>query len=213
MPNWEVRLRYALRNRKLSQRSLAEVLGVTPQAVGKWFKGGDIEHAKLRQLAKLLGVNWVWLRYGEDALKESLVQQSVEDRVSHLRETVAKEALHSEERHRAICVALKLGVWEVNPNIGKNFWSITTRQILGAPLDLQPSQSVFRDLVYDEDVPHIDETIKRAVTGDADKLEQRFRLKSDPDKWIRCTGTVFKNGDRVERVAGIMFEDGHLLPR
>jgi transcriptional regulator with XRE-family HTH domain len=63
-----------LKLRGISQVQLAARLDLSAQAVSKWVKGGEIEHARLLGLAKILKVNWIWLRYGDDAVVECLNQ-------------------------------------------------------------------------------------------------------------------------------------------
>lgn len=50
---------------------IAECVGVSPQGAHKWTKGGEIKYEHLRKLADCLGVNWIWLRYGTEALEDN----------------------------------------------------------------------------------------------------------------------------------------------
>lgn len=49
---------------KLTKNSLAEIIGVTPQSVTKWFKKGTIDSKKIPALAKELNSNLAWLEHG-----------------------------------------------------------------------------------------------------------------------------------------------------
>lgn len=73
MNGWGNRLKFTLARRKLQQKTVAQLMGVTAPAVYKWVVGGEIEYEKLRRLAALLEVNWVWLRWGEEAVNSAIV--------------------------------------------------------------------------------------------------------------------------------------------
>src|SRR5579859_3898905 len=51
------RLKQALESRRETQAALAEVTGVSPQAVGLWLKTGEIERKNLIAACKWLGVS------------------------------------------------------------------------------------------------------------------------------------------------------------
>lgn len=204
---WGERLASVMRKRKITQRKLALDLGVSAQAVGKWVKdGGDIEFSRLRQLSSILNVNWVWLRYGDEAMASAQEQIGTEDRVAILRYEVLRQAVEMEHRARAALGLLNIGVWEVNFATGENHWSVVARQLLGADPSARATQSLFRSLVLAEDLPGIDLSLiqARKVGG---IVEQRFRAKSHPTVTIRALGKAIKdkNGD-VERIIGIAAE-------
>ena len=68
--SFSLHLKELLEHRKLSLQSVANALDVSRTAVHKWTRGGEIDYGNLRKLAQLLDVNWIWLRYGEDALRD-----------------------------------------------------------------------------------------------------------------------------------------------
>lgn len=47
----------------VSKAKIAELAGVTPQAVTKWFRGGDIEDDALRALSEATGVPFFNIKY------------------------------------------------------------------------------------------------------------------------------------------------------
>lgn len=203
---WGARLASVLRHRKISQRSLAAAMGVSAQAVSKWISGGDVEFDKLRSLSDLLDVNWVWLRYGEDALEAAKRDAGTRDRVAILRYEVLRQAVQNEQRARAVLGMLNIGIWELNFRTGESFWSPTTRILLGVDPLLPASQENFRRLLVPEDVSDIDKSVRRAVRQGG-ILEQRFRLAARPDRLFRCVGRVIKDDrGRFERIVGIIAE-------
>jgi transcriptional regulator with XRE-family HTH domain len=79
------RLKGVLSEKKLLLKQVAEAVGVSPSAVHKWTRGGEIEYERLLALARFLGVNWVWLRYGEQALAELEVNRAPDTAIGELR--------------------------------------------------------------------------------------------------------------------------------
>ena len=70
MVDFADRLNSLLKEPKSTLAKISDCVGVSSQAVFKWTKGGDIEYENLRKLADCLGVNWIWLRYGAEALED-----------------------------------------------------------------------------------------------------------------------------------------------
>lgn len=204
---WGERLASVMRERKITQRKLALAVGVSAQAVGKWVKdGGDIEFPRLRLLSSILDVNWVWLRYGDEALASALEQAGTGDRVAILRYEVLRQAVEMEHRARAALGLLNIGVWEVNFATGENHWSVTTRQLLGAEPSARATQSLFRSLVVSDDLPGVDLSLIQAKKMGG-IVEQRFRAKYQSKVILRAMGRAIKDrsGD-VERIIGIIAE-------
>lgn len=210
---WGRRLASVLRHRKLSQRKLANNMGVSAQAVGKWVNdSGDIEFARLRALADILDVNWVWLRYGEEALEAAWSGVGERDRVAILRYEMLRTAIQNDQKSRAVLGLLNIGVWEIDFSNGENFWSTATRLMLGVALDARISQSCFRELILPADVPAVDESVRRAKANGG-LLTQIFRLKRDPRLEFYAVGRAVRDEyGEVERIVGIIIE-GSLIDR
>lgn len=68
--DWGDRLTHTLDSQRIKAATVAEALSVSRTTVGKWKKGGNIEYDNLRELAKYLKVNWIWLRYGDEAVSD-----------------------------------------------------------------------------------------------------------------------------------------------
>lgn len=66
MPTLDLRIRQARRRLQLSQRALAQSLGVTRTAVSQWEAPGGSQPRQehLRQLSVLSGVSFEWLATG-----------------------------------------------------------------------------------------------------------------------------------------------------
>ena len=72
------RLKELLEHHKLTLQAVGTALGISRTAVHKWTRGGEIDYDNLRKLADFLKVNWIWLRYGDEALQNIQQPQVVE---------------------------------------------------------------------------------------------------------------------------------------
>jgi PAS domain-containing protein len=104
------RLSTLIKEKGVSHAEIGRVVGVSGQAVGKWAKGGNIEYDNLRALAKFFDVNWIWLRYGDDAM----ISFSERRTGSKARRAVIKQILDNEERLRLALEAAEIGTWDFN---------------------------------------------------------------------------------------------------
>jgi len=68
------RLKQALESRRETQAALAEVTGVSPQAVGLWLKTGEIERKNLIAACKWLGVSLDWVLAGDGAMEPGVAE-------------------------------------------------------------------------------------------------------------------------------------------
>lgn len=59
------RLVYARRLTKLSQKQIADAVGVARQSVIEWEKGGAIEEWRMDAVAAAYNASRGWIRYGE----------------------------------------------------------------------------------------------------------------------------------------------------
>jgi transcriptional regulator with XRE-family HTH domain len=62
---FEQRLRWAMARKGISKAALAEAIGTSREALGKYFKGGFPQEQRWPKLAAVLGVTVAWLRDGE----------------------------------------------------------------------------------------------------------------------------------------------------
>ncbi len=70
--NFQKRLRAAMDQAGVSNTELAQHIGVSGQAVGKWLKKGTIKKDHLPVIAKLTGVDFQWLSTGEGTLSAEI---------------------------------------------------------------------------------------------------------------------------------------------
>ena len=62
-----VRVKHAIKSAGLTQKQVAEAIGVTPQSVNKWIKEGKISRDHLMDLSRATGSTFTWLATGEGA--------------------------------------------------------------------------------------------------------------------------------------------------
>lgn len=64
------RLLIARVDRKLTQRALARMLGISHVALGHWERGKSVPSiARIESLASALGVNHAWLAFGAGPMR------------------------------------------------------------------------------------------------------------------------------------------------
>jgi len=121
------RLTGLIKENGISHAEVGRVVGVSGQAVGKWAKGGNIEFDNLQSLAHHFGVNWVWLRYGDDAITAFSERRTG----SKARRAVIKNIMENEERQRLALNAAKIGTWDLDLVADNLVLSDVASQLLG----------------------------------------------------------------------------------
>jgi PAS domain-containing protein len=147
------RLTKLIREHSISHAEVGRVVGVSGQAVGKWAKGGNIEYENLKALAKHLSVNWIWLRYGDDAM----ISFSERRTGSKARRAVIKEIMENEQRLRLTLNAVNIGTWDLDLVDDWLVLSSEARQLL----DMEGNNS-FRG--------NKDDLLERVDTGDQERV-------------------------------------------
>lgn len=104
------RLTQLIREHNISHAEIGRMVGVSGQAVGKWAKGGNIEYENLKSLASHFDVNWIWLRYGDDAM----ISFSERRTGSKVRRAVIKSIVDNEQRMRLALDAAAIGTWDLD---------------------------------------------------------------------------------------------------
>lgn len=81
------RVRHAIKSAGLTQKQVAEAIGVTPQSVNKWIKEGKISRDHLMDLSTATGSTFTWLATGEGAqlhqVAETFFRNMAESGVVH----------------------------------------------------------------------------------------------------------------------------------
>ncbi len=73
------RLSHLMKEKQLTLAQVASAIGTSAPSVHRWTKGGEIDYGNLRLLADFLEVNWIWLRYGDEAITSA--QDNLQNKV------------------------------------------------------------------------------------------------------------------------------------
>lgn len=159
------RLKQLLKQKKLTQAQAATAVSTSVPSVNRWTKGGEIEYDNLRTLADFLEVNWVWLRYGDEAI-ESLqnVTSNNSDTMTDMRREYLNQILDNEARMKSALEMAEIVNWE---------WNVLT----GA---LSHSNNAFN--VFGTEPEHIRDQMLPFEHADLDTILSLFNAK-EPHTW------------------------------
>lgn len=101
------RLRIALDATKdVNQAKLAEVVGVSEQAVGKWLRTGKIARERIPVIARALNISLEWFLLGVGAMraepplsKEAIDIARAWENLPHGQRIMIRAAIHATEEH------------------------------------------------------------------------------------------------------------------
>jgi PAS domain S-box-containing protein len=138
------------------------------------------------------------------AIGFTLVMADITDR--RLMEEALRE---SEERLRLALAAGQMGAWDVDLATEVTRWDRKEFALLGlAESSVTPSPAEFYRRVHPEDLPLVEESVRKAVQGTG-ALEQEFRvLRSDGElRWLAAKGQVLNDRQgRPVRMVGVNFD-------
>lgn len=199
------RLRALLKERQQTAASLARGISVSPQAVGKWLKGGDIGFDVLQEVSQYLNVNWVWLRYGDDALRSLQTQPQREvGPYGEMRRKHLEDVIASEGRLRIAMSILDKGVIEENLLTGECYWSEIARAHLGVDHEMAASHECFRSLFPDSHKPLVDDFYKKAMTERQDVASLVVESRVDTISSVDILFRIFRNdAGQPIRIVGV----------
>lgn len=206
------RLRSLLEARHETAASLARAIRVSPQAVGKWLKGGAINYNSLRDVARYLDVNWVLLGYGEEALRSAQVAEASNEFGQH-RRTYLENAIANERRLQTAVDLLNAGVVEEDLMTGACYWSPLAREHLCAPFGMEATHENFRALLSDKNKPLVDALYNDTLRDGLTRVVFKGEHKHDTDVTIEAVFEVFKDsaGLPVRIIGVITRSDSHAL--
>lgn len=179
---FKVRLKSLMASREgETLATVAEACGCSPQAVHKWLNGGDIGYSYLRKLASRYGVNWVWLRYGDEAAERQERREQTGFNLERRRQI--DNIVRSESLHRSALRQAGIGVWQLDTCHMKFEWAESSRELLGIDEEYPNDLLDFLQLLVDEDQPEVQEKLTEAIEATG-RAEFEFRLKAEPERPI-----------------------------
>lgn len=199
------RLKELLEHKNLTLQAVATVLGVSRPAVHKWTKGGEIDYEKLRKLAAFLGVNWIWLRYGEQAQQELQNNAVVDLPMTDVRRRYTAEVVASEARMKLAQEGARIVTWEWDLITDDVIYSSNVESVYGWHID---SNESFYKHVHADDVPMIKRAYEESIRfGSAHEFDFRLMQPDGAVRWISSRATPVREFDgRVIKFVGISID-------
>jgi PAS domain-containing protein len=167
------RLAGLIQEHHISHAEIGRVVGVSGQAVGKWAKGGNIEYENLKALSSHFGVNWIWLRYGDDAMISFSERRSG----SKTRRAVIKDIVENEQRMRLALGAATIGTWDMDLIGDQVVLSDVAQGLLGVGDDgLAGGKDELLELVAPEDRERVNTALTQVIEGRETSFDLTHRL-------------------------------------
>jgi PAS domain S-box-containing protein len=191
------RLKELLKQKQLTQAQVAQSVGTSVPSVNRWTKGGEIEYDNLRTLADFLEVNWVWLRYGDEAIQS--LQQTLPDNdaVTDMRREYLNQILDNEARMKSALEMAQIINWEWNVLTGALSLSENANDVFGCDARLAETQLL----------PFAEKKLEDLLTLFKDSHPYRwdFSLSTGADtKWFSSTAKLqFDSLQRPVKLIGV----------
>ncbi|MGB4812504.1 MAG: PAS domain S-box protein [Methylophilaceae bacterium] len=162
---FSIRLKALLAQKQLTLAEVAGAIGTSAPSVHRWTRGGEIEYENLRALAKFLEVNWIWLRYGDEAideLKESVPSNTfaTEERRKYLGQIMENEALMTLAQDMA-----RIAIWE---------WNVLTNEL---------TASANSERIFGQQIETVRASMLPFETFDLEALTAKFTNSELPPEW------------------------------
>jgi PAS domain S-box-containing protein len=201
--NFSMRLKTLLKQKQLTLAEVAKAINMSAPSVHRWTRGGEIEYENLRALADYLDVNWVWLRYGDEAiegLKETMSANgfAADERRKHLGQIMESEARMVLAQDMASIVT-----WEWNVLTDEFTGSPNCEQIFGQTIqEIRPKLLPFETLGL--------EALITQFTSSNHLHEWEFNLTKngvDSGRWFVSRGRlIFDAQERPLKVVGVSID-------
>jgi len=186
------RLTQLIREQNVSHAEIGRIVGVSGQAVGKWAKGGNIEYDNLKTVATHFDVNWIWLRYGDDAM----VSFSERRTGSKVRRAVIKSIVDNEQRMRLALEAATIGTWDLDIVGDQIVLSDVAEKLLGVSKNgFNGNKNDLLAYVAATDRDQVDEALARVIENQETNFDVTHAL-------THGTGRVWHRGKMIEDDAG-----------
>lgn len=120
-----------MEQKKLTLAQVAQAIDTSPPSVHRWTKGGEIEYDNLLTLAKFLDVNWIWLRYGDEAIRSASSAVPDSETESDLRREYLDRIMLNEARMKMALEMAQIINWEWNALTGTLTFSENAESVFG----------------------------------------------------------------------------------
>ncbi|MGQ3170983.1 MAG: PAS domain S-box protein [Methylophilus sp.] len=141
------RLKALIDQKKLTLAQVAQATGTTATSVHRWTKGGEIEYENLLALASFLEVNWIWLRYGDEAIHSASGSLASNVAETDLRRDYLDQIMANENRMKTALEMAQIVNWEWNTITGTFNFSANAETEFGCkPETIRSTFAPFADL-------------------------------------------------------------------
>ncbi|WP_052177744.1 helix-turn-helix domain-containing protein [Methylotenera sp. G11] len=118
------RLTTLLKQKQLTLAQVANAIGKSVPSIHRWTRGGEIDYENLRALAGFLEVNWIWLRYGDEAVEELRESVTSSESIADERREYLGKIMENEARMNLAQDMAGIATWE---------WNVLTNELAGSP--------------------------------------------------------------------------------
>ena len=202
------RLANLLQDQRVTNKHIANLLGVSEQAVGNWTKTGYIEYLNLRKIAEFLNVDWVWLRYGPTAMQNYGTRATTETNLKR-REQIRRIKENEERLSKCLEIA-NIGTFEHDLLTGIVIWSDTTYKLFNVTKKKQLSLEYVISLIHKNDRELFSSAIDYALDNPNEEcvIEFRVPLPKGKVRKLRAIGqVVFDSKGLPDKVLGLFIDD------
>jgi PAS domain S-box-containing protein len=145
------RLKALMEQKKLTLAQVAQAINTSPPSVHRWTKGGEIEYDNLLALANYLDVNWIWLRYGDEAIRSATIAVPESETESDLRREYLDKIMLNEARMKTALEMAQIVNWEWNVLTGTFAFSENAASVFGTrPEAIRATFAPFADLPLEQ---------------------------------------------------------------
>ncbi len=199
------RLKELLEHRKLTLQAVAVTLGVSRTAVHKWTRGGEIDFDNLRKLSGLLSVNWIWLRYGEQAQQDAQNSTPQSLPMTDLRRKHTAQIMESEARMKLAQENARIVTWEWNLLTDEVTYSSNVEKVYGWPVKRNEDFWSHTPL---EEVPALQDVFNRSISsGQPCDTDFRMLTPEGEVRWISSRATpLLDDAGRALKMIGISMD-------
>lgn len=192
------RLKALLKQKNLTQAQVAAAVNTSVPSVSRWTKGGEIEYNNLQVLADYLDVNWIWLRYGDEAIASLKDTMPENNPMTDMRREYLDEIMANEARMKSALEMAEIVNWEWNVLTGTVTFSPNAEQVFGVG-----KQSLPNCMLPFVDAP-IDKLIETFGQEQPHSWDFNVTGKDGTVKWFTSSAKLtFDAAKRPTKVIGV----------
>lgn len=195
LQDFGLRLKLLMEKADWNAVTLATEISVTPQAIHKWCAGNDITLPNLHALAGVLGVNWIWLRYGDSAVHQ-MEQPSprYDESILEYRRGLIDSLITDDRRHRAVLESFGFAIISMNLITGLRQYCELFCKLTGMPQRRTHNFDLLFELMEPGDVAPCQEALFSTLNSGC-RNYVTFRMKARPGIVFEATGKLLPDGE------------------